>query len=112
MIRHVLIVLLAIALIGGGKTPLVHTAPQLGPIVASAVPCDMVMPSMPMEQRMTRPVEPDRAKHLYCVMTVALTAEAWRADPAAPAGVITYWPATFGGTGLTRQPEFIPLRTS
>ncbi len=112
MIRHVLIVLLAIALIGGGKAPLAHTAPQLGPIVASAVPCDMVMPSMPMDKSLTHPVEPDRVKHLCCVTAVALTAQVMDTAPAAPAGVVTYWPATIGGTGLTRQPEFIPLRTS
>ena len=94
----------------------------MGSTVTSAVPCDMAMPSMAMDlgamdqgavdRGMTQPAEPDRAKHLCCVTAVALTADVVDAAPAAPAGIVTYWPATADATGLTQQPEFIPLRTS
>ncbi len=114
--RHLLVVLIAFAIVGGTTTQLAHAAQAGMPMMMGGVPCDMMMmpatdadhgkPVMPCKG-----MTPDCVKSMGCVADVALPAPFMNHAAVLPFTAVAYWSALNILAALTYAPEPLPPRT-
>ena len=117
LFRHVLLLLVAVAVIGGTTSELARAA-KYGPVAAMAdMPCDMTMPSA-MSGDDAKPMAPckgmtpDCIKQMGCVTVQALPAHFSAHESAVEYGAVDYWASHGELVSLDHEPEPIPPRTA
>lgn len=116
-VRHLLVVLIAFAIVSGSTTQLAQSAQYAAPMMMAGMPCDMSMPAAGPDHGKPmvpcKDVAPDCLKLMGCF---AITDIAWPAQLAsteftAHVSVVEYWSTLSRQTGLARTPEPNPPRT-
>jgi len=117
LLRHLLLLLVAFALVGGTTSELAHAA-AYSPVAAMAeMPCDMAMPtsasgdgSAPMAP--CKGMTADCIKQMGCVTVQALPAHFSAHESAVEYGAVDYWASHGELVSLDHEPEPIPPRTA
>jgi hypothetical protein len=116
VLRQLLFVLIAFAIVGGTTTQLAQSAQYAGPMTMAGMPCDMMMMSAaggdhgrPMAP--CRGMTPDCIKQMGCVTDVALPARLVNDEFVAHFTTVDYWSALSKLAELIRTPEPLPPRT-
>ncbi len=114
--RHLLVVLIAFAIVGGTTTQLAHATQAGMPMMMGGVPCDMMMmpatgaghekPMMPCKG-----MTPDCIKSMGCVADVALPALFTNHAVALHFTTVAYWSSLNTLPAFTDAPEPLPPRT-
>ena len=107
MIRRILVVLIAFALLGVATPQRVRAAQHISPVAMSCMPSDPAKAISPCGK-----AEPGCTGYLCCVTVPGLPTQAAVIGAAAAFAAVNYWPATRGAYGLSPQPDVKPLRTS
>lgn len=114
--RHILLLLVASALVGGTTSELAQAA--YGPVAAMAdMPCDMTMPisasgddAAPMTP--CKGMTADCIKQMGCVTVAALPVPFITHESAVQYGAIDYWASHPKLVSLDHEPEPLPPRTA
>jgi hypothetical protein len=116
VLRQLLFVLIAVAIVGGTTTQLAQSAQYAAPMTMAGMPCDMMM--MPAAGAVHgKPVAPckgmtpDCIKQMGCVTDIALPARVVIHAFAAHFTTVDYWSALCKLATLFRTPEPLPPRT-
>jgi len=119
-VRHLLLMLIAFAFVGGTTMQLVHAAQHGAAQVKVDIPCDMAMPvsaSSTSASDDTKPMPPckgltpDCVEQMGCVSLTALPVPFPAYEPILHYSVIAYWVSFSKLDGLDRAPEPFPPRT-
>jgi len=115
VLRHLLLVLIAFAIIGGTTAELARAA-QYSMVMATAdMPCDMTMPAADADHgKSTMPCKgmtPDCMKLTGCVADTSLPTRFVSNEFAAHFSKVDYWSALSKLAGLVAIPEPLPPRT-
>jgi hypothetical protein len=117
LLRHLLLLLLAFALVGGTTSELARAA-AYGPVAAMAdMPCDMTMPTSASGSDAT-PVAPckgmtaDCIKQMGCVTVQALPVPFMTHETAVQYSAVDYWASFSKLVSLALEPEPLPPRTA
>ena len=115
--RHLLLLLVAFALVGGTASELARAA-EYGPVAAMAdMPCDMTMPASASGGDAT-PMAPckgmtaDCIKQMGCVTVAALPVPFTTHETVVQYGAIDYWSSHSELVSLDHEPEPLPPRTA
>lgn len=115
--RHLLLLLVAFALVGGTASELARAA-EYGPVAAMAdMPCDMATPASASDGDAT-PMAPckgmtaDCIKQMGCVTVQALPAHFMVHESAVRYSAIGYWTTLSKLVSLDSEPEPLPPRTA
>ena len=115
-LRHIVLLLLAFALVGGTTTELAHSAQYVAPTTMVGMPCDMTILAsaagdtkpMPPCKQMT----PDCMKLTGCVAVTALLDRSTSHERAVRySSSVGYWTVSSTLAGLDHKPEPLPPRT-
>jgi hypothetical protein len=116
VLRQLLFVLIAFAIVGGTTTQFAQSAQYAGPMTMAGMPCDMMMMSAagadhgkPMAP--CKGMTPDCIKQMGCVTDVALPARLVKDEFVAHFTTVDYWSALSKLAELIRTPEPLPPRT-
>jgi hypothetical protein len=112
--RHILLVLIAFALVGGTTTQLARAARYPATMATTGMPCDMVM-SVSGHGKPMKPcgaMTPDCLKQMGGVTDIGLPAPPARDALVTHAGAADYWPHRSRLAGLIHPPEPLPPRTT
>lgn len=113
--RSFLAVLVVFSLVGGTASQLARSAEHSMAVVR--MPCDMMMSSSSADMH-GKPMAPcktmtvDCLKQLGCVTDTALPARLASLDVATQYSPVGYWASWLDRTGLSREPEPLPPRTT
>jgi hypothetical protein len=115
VLRQLLLVLVAFAIIGGTTSEFAHSA-QYGTVMTMAgMPCDMMMPAADTDHgKSTMPCKgmtPDCMKLMGCVADASLPARFVSHEFVAHVSKVDYWSALSKLAGLAAAPEPLPPRT-
>ena len=117
VLRHILLALVAFALVGGTTTDFARAA-AYGPVVAAMdAPCDMAMP-MSASGDDAKPMTPckgltaDCIKQMGCVTAVGLPVPFTPPETTVEYAAVAYWASLFRLVSLDRQPEPQPPRAA
>ncbi|HLZ66547.1 MAG TPA: hypothetical protein VKQ29_09965 [Aliidongia sp.] len=117
LLRHLLLLLVAFAIIGGTTSELARAA-AYGPVAAMAdMPCDMAMPTSASGGDAT-PMAPckgmtaDCIKQMGCVTVQALPAHFISHETAVQYSTVDYWASFSKLVSLAPEPEPLPPRTA
>jgi hypothetical protein len=114
LLRQILLLLVAFALVGGMTNDLAHAAPECV-AMTMAVPCDMAMSASASGD--TKPMHsdksaiPDCMKQMGCTAASVLPARLQTHRLIERRGPIDYWMSVTELAGLDQQPEPLPPRT-
>jgi hypothetical protein len=112
--RHILFLLVAVALVGGTPLELAHAA-QYGAMPAAAgMPCDMAMPASGDTKPMTpcKGLTADCIKQMGCVSVDALPAHFAAHTTTVQYSAVGYWTVVSELASLDGKPEPLPPRTA
>jgi hypothetical protein len=116
VLRQLLFVLIAFAIVGGTTTQLAQSAQYAAPMTMVGMPCDMMMMpaagadhGKPMAP--CKGMTPDCIKQMGCVTAVALPARFASHAFAVHFTTVDYWSAPSKLATLVRTPEPLPPRT-
>jgi hypothetical protein len=114
--HHLLLVLIAFALVGGTAAQLAWSGEPATPTTMAGMPCDMMMSAVGSDHgKPTIPCKgmtPDCIKQMGCVIATALPVRLANGELAAHFSAVDYWSAWFKLAGLVRAPEPLPPRTT
>jgi hypothetical protein len=115
ILRQLLLVLIAVAIIGGTTFELARSA-QYGTVMGMAgIPCDMTMPTADVDHgKSTMPcrgMTPDCMKLMGCIVDTSLPARFVSHEFVAHVSKVDYWSALSRLAGLVATPEPLPPRT-
>jgi hypothetical protein len=116
ILRHILLVLVAIALVGGTAAESARAASHGPVMLMNGVPCDMQMPASDLDH--SKPSAPCKGMTHDCInMAGCMTISALPAQfvlQAFPAfhRVRAIWADVFNRASLYHQPELLPPRTA
>jgi hypothetical protein len=113
--HHILLLLVAFAIIGGTTSELARSAQYIAPMTMAGMPCDMAMPAsasgdtkpMPPCKSMT----PDCIKLMGCVTVTALPARFLTHEMTVQYSTVDYWTVSSKLASLDHEPEPLPPRT-
>jgi len=114
-LRHLLLVLIAFALVGGTSSQLARSAEYVAPIVMTGMPCDVMMPLAGRQDH--KPIPPckgmtsDCIKQMGCISDAALPARTMSLDVAETSSDVDYWSAWCTLADFVCEPEPLPPRT-
>jgi hypothetical protein len=115
-LRHIVLLLVAVAIIGGTTTELARSA-QYAPVAAAAgMPCDMTMPApasgdeQPMQP--CKGMTPDCIKMMGCVTATALPPHSLTHQSTVRYSAIVYWTPVSALSSSDLEPEPLPPRTA
>ena len=115
VLRQLLFVLIAFAMVGGTTTQLARSAQYTAPMTMAGMPCDMMMPAAGADHGKPmapcKGMTPDCIKQMGCVTDVALPARLMSHEFAARFTTVDYWSALSQLAALDRTPEPLPPRT-
>ncbi len=115
-LRHILLVLVAIALVGGTAAESARAASHGPMMLMNGIPCDMQMPVSDLDH--SKPMAPckgmthDCINMAGCVTTSALPAQFVTQEFPIFQRVRAVWADVFDRTSLYRQPELLPPRAA
>lgn len=115
-LRTLLLVLVAIAVVGGTTTQLARSMQPAAPMTMAGMPCGATMPGMgagpakPMTP--CKGMTPDCIKQLGCVADVGLPARLATGQLAPSFDTVAYWSAWIKPAGVDCGPEPLPPRTT
>jgi hypothetical protein len=116
ILRHILLLLVACAIVSGTTSELARSAQYGSVLVSAGMPCDMTMPSsISGEMKPMTPCKgmtPDCIKAMGCVTVSALPAHFLTHESTMRYSAIDYWTSHSKLAGLDRQPEPLPPRTT
>ena len=117
LLRHLLLLLVAFALVGGTTSELARAA-AYGPVTAMAeMPCDMAMQTAASDDDAV-PMAPckgmtaDCIKQMGCVTVAALPVPFSAHESAVEYGAVDYWASHAELVSLDHEPEPLPPRTA
>ncbi len=115
IVRHLLFVLIAFALVGGTTSELAHAAQYAAPMTMAGMPCDMMMPAAGTDHGKPmapcKGMTPDCIKVMGCVTDVALPARLVSHEFAVQFTTVNYWTALSRLADRVSTPEPLPPRT-
>lgn len=115
VVRHLLFVLIAFALVGGTTSELAHATEYAAPMTMAGMPCDMMMPTADADHGKPmapcKGMTPDCIKMIGCVTDVALPARLMRLAFAGQFTTVNYWTALSRLADRVSTPEPLPPRT-
>jgi hypothetical protein len=115
VLRQLLFVLIAFAIVGGTTTQFTMAAGRVAPMTTAGMPCEMMMPAAGMDHGKPmapcKGVTPDCLKLMGCVADIALPARLVNTELAVHVSAVEYWSTLSGQTGLASTPEPNPPRT-
>jgi hypothetical protein len=115
VLRHLLLVLIAFAIVGGTTAQLAQSAQYAAPMTMAGMPCDMVMPATGADHGKPmapcKGMTPDCIKVMGCVTDVALPARLMSHEFAAQFTTVDYWTAVPALADRVSTPEPLPPRT-
>ncbi len=115
ILRHILLVLVAVALVGGTAVESARAASHAPMMLMNGIPCDMQMPAADLDHSKSpmpcKGVTHDCINMVGCVTISALLAQF--APQAIPAfhRVRAIWADVFDRASLNHQPDHLPPRT-
>lgn len=114
--RHIVLLLVAVALIGGTTSEVAFSAQAGSGMVMAGMPCDMAMPATVSGDVMPMPsckgMTPDCIKLMGCVTISALPAQYLAHGSTVQYGAIRYRHSEATLVGLDHEPEPLPPRTA
>jgi hypothetical protein len=116
VLRHILLLLVAFAVVGGTTSEFARAAQYSTVMVAAGMPCDMAMPASASGD--TKPMAPckgmtpDCIKQMGCLTVTGLPAHFLTYESTVQYSAINYWTATSELAGLDHEPEPLPPRTT
>lgn len=113
--RHLVLLLVALALMGGAGFQRVQPAGMAMPMHTAAMNCDMQMSMAHGEAEM--PTAPCKAAMSDCCKQIGvgdagLPVRLAVSSPASHAARVAYWPSASSRAGLAHSPEPLPPRTA
>ena len=115
VLRQLLFVLIAFAIVGGTTTQLAQSAQYVEPMTMAGMPCDMMMSAAGADHGKPmapcKSMTPDCIKQMGCVTDVALPARLVNDAFVAHFTTVDYWSALSKLAELSRPPEPLPPRT-
>ena len=118
ILRHLLFVLIAFAIVGGTTAQFAQAAERAAPMTMVGMPCDMMMPAASVDHGKPmapcKGVAPDCPKLMGCVVVadVALPARLVSTEFTPHVSTVEYWSTLSRQTGLASTPELNPPRTT
>jgi hypothetical protein len=114
-VRHILVLLIAFAIVGGTTSELARSAQYTAPMTMAGMPCDMAMPASASGDTKPMPpckgMTPDCIKLMGCVTVTALPARFLTHEMTVQYSTVAYWKASSKLAGLDHEPEPLPPRT-
>jgi hypothetical protein len=115
VLRYLLFVVIAFAIVGGTTTQLAQLTQYGGPMAMAGMPCDMMMPAAGADHGMPmvpcKGMTPDCIKQMGCVADLALPARLVGTEFTAHYTTVDYWLALSELAELVSTPEPLPPRT-
>jgi len=115
VVRHILVFLIAFALVGGTTSEFAHAAQYAAPMTMAGMPCDMMMPAAGADHGKPmapcKGMTPDCIKVMGCVTAAALQARFVGHEFAVNFITVDYWTALSRLADHVSTPEPLPPRT-
>ena len=118
VLRQLLFVLIAFAIVGATTAQLAQAAHSVAPMTMAGMPCDMSMPAAGADHGKPmvpcKGVTPDCLKLMGCaaITDIASPAQLVSTEFTTQVSVVEYWSTLSQRTGLSSTPEPNPPRTT